>query len=122
MSELLGHATERLNTGITDQALVLMGTKDLNKLLKTEKLAMDQSKKIKSKRRTLKNRGYAANCRFKTEKKYHSLEAVVRGLQNKSDDLDLEIEAKTRELEHICEKYEKTLRLAKENPNIRILE
>lgn len=48
---------------LTDSALLKLSVKDLNVLLKS--LPPDERLKLKKKRRILKNRGYAANCRTK---------------------------------------------------------
>lgn len=50
-------------TNISDEALLNLSVKDLNKLLKS--LSSDDRNKLKKRRRILKNRGYAANCRTK---------------------------------------------------------
>ena len=51
------------STNISDEALLNLSVKDLNKLLKS--LSSDDRNKLKKRRRILKNRGYAANCRTK---------------------------------------------------------
>ena len=42
-----------------------MTTKDLNNLMKRQNISKDKRQLIKQRRRTLKNRNYAANSRFK---------------------------------------------------------
>ena len=54
---------KRPDLGMGDQDLVLCPTKMLNKLLKKRGISKERAKEIKAQRRTLKNRGYAANCR-----------------------------------------------------------
>merc|ERR1712227_854480 len=52
--------------GLTNTDLVVIKTKDLNnKLKQTTDLRREDKEKIKKKRRTLKNRGYAAGSRYK---------------------------------------------------------
>lgn len=58
--------TQTTSTGqpnITDDALLKLSVKDLNRLLKS--LSPEERNKLKKRRRILKNRGYAANCRTK---------------------------------------------------------
>ena len=54
---------KRKDIGLSDQDMVGLGTKDLNKLLKSNKITKNRAKELKAERRTLKNRGYAATCR-----------------------------------------------------------
>ena len=46
----------REDVGLSDQQLILMPTKDLNKLLKKKGITKSRAKQIKAERRTLKNR------------------------------------------------------------------
>ena len=64
----------RDDIGLGDEKLVTLSTKDLNKMLKKRGITKDRAKEIKRERRTLKNRGYAANCRVKREDEEKSLE------------------------------------------------
>merc|ERR1712062_586783 len=64
----------RGDVGLSDQELVLKTTKELNKLIKKRNIPKDRARQIKQERRTLKNRGYAANCRVKREEEEKSLE------------------------------------------------
>ena len=54
-------AFELVCLGLTDEQLMEITTKDLNALLKTKTLTRKQRDDIKHKRRTLKNRNYAAS-------------------------------------------------------------
>lgn len=56
---------------ITEQELVELSVKDLNKRLNNYPESM--KKLLKQKRRTLKNRGYAQNCRSKRVQSHHEL-------------------------------------------------
>merc|ERR1711894_481431 len=56
------------NIGLTDEKLVTISTKEFNRLLKNSGLDREECKKLKAKRRTLKNRGYAASCRHKRQR------------------------------------------------------
>ena len=54
---------KRTDIGLSDQDLVALGTKELNKKLKRNGITKKRAKELKAERRTLKNRGYAATCR-----------------------------------------------------------
>eukprot|EP00093_Oithona_nana_P013892 13892.XXX_342885_343563_1 [CDS] Oithona nana genome sequencing. len=77
----------RGDIGLSDQELVMQCTKALNKLIKKKGISKERARQIKQERRTLKNRGYAANCRVKREKEEKNLEVA-------NDDLRKEIYAK----------------------------
>jgi len=57
------NANNNTNQNISDDALLKLSVKDLNRLLKS--LSPEDRNKLKKRRRILKNRGYAANCRTK---------------------------------------------------------
>jgi bZIP Maf transcription factor len=54
-----------MTTGLTDEELVTIQTAKLNKLIKEKGVPPEEAVWLKTKRRTLKNRGYAATCRVK---------------------------------------------------------
>lgn len=57
----------REDVGLSDEDLLTISTKDLNRLLKKLNIDKARGKELKRERRTLKNRGYAANCRVKRD-------------------------------------------------------
>ncbi|CAG5122562.1 unnamed protein product [Candidula unifasciata] len=81
---------------ISDDDLVSLSVKELNRLLKG--LTRDEVSKLKQRRRTLKNRGYAANCREKRISQKEELEtekdllrAEVNRLQRENDIVKMEL-------------------------------
>merc|ERR1712038_2175041 len=63
-----------IQCGITDEDLVTLSVRDLNRQLKMPGLNRDEIVQMKQRRRTLKNRGYAASCRIKRLEQKDELE------------------------------------------------
>jgi hypothetical protein len=57
---------DNYNTGLSDEDLIKISVAEFNRTIKRCQLTKNQEKNLKLKRRTLKNRGYAAQCRKKT--------------------------------------------------------
>lgn len=104
---------------ITDEDLLNLGVKDLNRLLKT--LTPDERSKLKKRRRILKNRGYAANCRTKRmsfkeilELEKTELEKDVKKMKHDNDIMRIKLESikeRFKDMEH----YVNVLKSKKEN-------
>ena len=59
----------------SDDELASLNIKDLNRKLKERGLPKETIEKLKQRRRTLKNRKYATDCREKKDSEVHTLES-----------------------------------------------
>merc|ERR1711879_799284 len=91
----------RDDIGVGDEKLVTLSTKELNKMLKKRGISKERAKEIKRDRRTLKNRGYAANCRVKREDEEKSLEQENERLYQLFTSKRLKVEKYRQETENI---------------------
>jgi len=96
---------------ITDDELVSLSVKELNQLLKG--VAHDKCTQLKKRRRTLKNRGYASNCREKQFSQKEDLESEKHVLRREVEDLAKRNDAIRAELNSLESRYESLHRLAK---------
>ena len=107
------HEPSPINTlndiGLSDEELLMKSTRELNNYLKKLSISKERQKEIKQARRTLKNRGYAANCRKKKETCYNSMSSLNDKLRDEIECRESQIEEAKREteqLQHILEYVE----------------
>ncbi|RWS12753.1 transcription factor MafK-like protein [Dinothrombium tinctorium] len=91
---------------VTDDELVSLSVRELNRHLKNSGLSKQDILKMKQRRRTLKNRGYAASCRNKRLEVKGGLEgekiAVLSDIQRIKD----ENHGLQREIEEVKLRFE----------------
>ncbi|KAL1005504.1 hypothetical protein UPYG_G00059960 [Umbra pygmaea] len=91
-------------TTLTDDELVTMSVRELNQHLRG--LTKEEIQQLKQRRRTLKNRGYAASCRVKRVTQKEELEKQKSLLQQEVDKLASENASMRAELDQLRSKYE----------------
>uniref|UniRef100_A0A8C6S640 V-maf avian musculoaponeurotic fibrosarcoma oncogene homolog Aa n=1 Tax=Neogobius melanostomus TaxID=47308 RepID=A0A8C6S640_9GOBI len=99
------HYEGRLDDRFSDEQLVSMTVRELNRQLRG--FSKEDVIRLKQKRRTLKNRGYAQSCRFKRVQQRHLLETEKTSLQNQVRQLQQDLARISTERDLYKDKYER---------------
>jgi len=82
---------------IPDEQLITLTVRELNK--RVHGYPREEVARLKQKRRTLKNRGYAQNCRSKRLQQRQDMEIATRQLTNEVRRLQNEVQRLQRQIE-----------------------
>lgn len=100
---------------ICDKQLVTLSVRELNRHLKSSKLSKSQVQLMKQRRRTLKNRGYAASCRNKRFQKKGELEIQRDEELKEIDSLNVEIARYRNLINQLNMKISECIAFARQN-------
>lgn len=93
----------------TEEELRELSVKEINNLLRIRGLSKDEVARVKQRRRTLKNRGYAQHSRMRRIQTKNDLEVERDGLQKELDTLKQQVATALRERDFFKNKYVKLL-------------
>merc|ERR1711988_1422852 len=100
---------------VSDDELASLNIKDLNRKLKEKGLPKETIEKLKQRRRTLKNRKYATDCREKKDTEVQTLEVSKDAETESIDNLEKENDELREKLSKLKNHYVKLFDFAKKN-------
>ncbi|EFA09117.1 transcription factor MafK [Tribolium castaneum] len=100
---------------ISDDELVSISVRDLNRQLKLRGLSREDIVRMKQRRRTLKNRGYAASCRIKRIEQKDELETEKTQEWRDMETMQEEIKHMKDEMSSIRTRFEALKKFAINN-------
>ena len=100
---------------ISDDELVSISVRDLNRQLKLRGLSREEIVRMKQRRRTLKNRGYAASCRIKRIEQKDELETEKTQEWTDMEHVQDEVNRMTEEVTTVKARYEALKKFAINN-------
>lgn len=100
---------------IADKDLMTLSVRELNKHLKSSKLTKNQVQLMKQRRRTLKNRRYAASCRNKRFQKKGELEILRQEELRQIEHLKQEIDMLQRSINEFEKKLGECIEFARKH-------
>ncbi|KXJ11853.1 transcription factor MafB [Exaiptasia diaphana] len=107
--------------GVTEKKIQDFGVKELNRFLKSNGLTKEEQKCLKNRRRTLKNRGYAQNCRIKRIRVKKSLETENEDLRKEIDDLKSSLDRAKKERDAYKRRLEDIIKFFKDHKKSKVV-
>ena len=89
---------------LNDDELLSLSTRELNRRLQS--VSPDERNRLKQRRRTLKNRGYAQTCRSRRVSNHHRLQDTVEDLMAEVNELKEKVSTLTAERDYYREQSE----------------
>ena len=94
---------------LNDDELLSLSTRELNRRLQS--LSSDERSRLKQRRRTLKNRGYAQTCRTRRVNDHHKLQHTTEALVAEVNELKDKLSTVTAERDYYRDQFDNLLQL-----------
>lgn len=104
-----------VNSVMSDEELASLNIKDLNRKLKELGLPKAIVEKLKQRRRTLKNRKYATDCREKKDVEVHSLEGSRETEETDLSRIEADNDTLRNNIKRLKQQYQRSLEFARKN-------